>query len=184
MTRVPSHQNLPKTEDKMCQLNISLKHHSAVPEVTSFRSQGHSSFRRLNCLETTPSKSIAIPKSIFPVLGETEATTDLLDHRLHSWRSLRHQFFSRFKCATSIPTQSITENSRNHSYNQEHNLGRYEEKLNVQIMRLWKSVWLAPPITILEVFIHWELDIERGSKPSTEKRRQIIPYCIRNWKEF
>ena len=46
----------------------------------------------------------------------------------------------------------------------------FYRNLNLQIMRLWKSVWLTPPIMILRVFRHWELDIERDQyKSSTEK---------------
>ena len=98
-----------------------------LSETSSRRSRGHSSVQRLNCHEITPpSKSITIPMSILPVPGKTEAA-DLLNHRVHSWRSLRRQIIPRFKRATLIPMQIVTENSRNHSYNQEHNTCRYEE---------------------------------------------------------
>ena len=100
-----------------------------LPEASSYHFRGLSSFRRLNYSETTPpSESIAIPSLILSVPGKTNETTDLLDHHLYSRRSLRCQIIPSFKLAiTPIPTQTFTENSRNHSYNQEYNPGHYKE---------------------------------------------------------
>jgi len=87
----------PRSRHVFCLIRISRRQmtrcaNKTSSEASSRRSRDHSSFRRLNCPETTPpSENIAIPRSIFPVLGKTNATTNLLDHCLHLWRSLCHQ---------------------------------------------------------------------------------------------
>jgi len=118
-TRVPTEQ-LPK-------------HHLIVPEVIPLLSRGHSSFRRLNCPETAPrSESFAISRLILSVPGKMNAATDFLDHRLHSRRLLHCHIISLLKCATTlIPTQTVTENRRNHSCNYEHNSDCYEKKISI-----------------------------------------------------
>ena len=80
-------------------------------------SRDHSSFIEHHHPEVDPSRP-----------GKIDAATDLVDHCLYWWRSWHRQIIPFFKRAiTSIPMQTVAENSRNLSFNQEHNSGCHEE---------------------------------------------------------
>jgi len=126
-TRVPTEQ-LPK-------------HHLVLPEVTPLLSRGHSSFRRLNCPETTPrSESFAILRSILFLPGKMNTTTDFLDHRLHSRRLLHCHIISHFKCATTlIPTQTVTEGIIPAIMNKIQTVMKKSQYANFAIMKIYMT---------------------------------------------
>ena len=67
--------------------------------------------------------------------------------------------------ATTLALEwTITDGSRNHSNNQEHNPSSYEKNLNMQILQLWIFVISAPLITACKVFIHLDLHQIKRSK--------------------
>ena len=121
MTRIPSLQKLLKIDDKITSGTSPWRIILPFPRSPLIQ--------RLNCPEITPlSESFTIPRSTLLISDKTDAATKLFDHRLHSRRLLRRQVIPHFKHTTTpIPTQAITENSRNHSCNQEHNPGHYKE---------------------------------------------------------
>ena len=104
----------------MYQRNISRKHHPAIPEVTP-------PFKNSTVPRSVLSRASPFWGQFFQSQARPKAAINLLDHRRHSWRSLCRQIIPRFKLATPFPTQIVTTNCSNHSYNQEHNPDHYEE---------------------------------------------------------
>ena len=149
-------RTFPKTDDKMCQQDIS-------PNIISPFPRTRLSWDHSSCPEITSPKGSTISRSIPPVSSKTDAATDSLDHHIHLWRALcrTHSYFKR--ATTSISTQTITKISRNHSSNQEQNLSRYKEISTCKSCG-YRNPQLAPAITILRVFLNWEADLRKGIK--------------------
>jgi len=115
-----------------------------LPEASSRRSRGHS-VQKLNCLEITPpSESITIPMSILSVPSMIEATTDLLDYRLHLWISLRRQIISLVsKVQQLLFPRRLLQKITGITLAIKNTIQTVIKNLNVQIIQVWKFVWLA-----------------------------------------
>ena len=103
-TYLTTHQKLPKTDNRICQVDFLLESISRVFLMSLIlsrnqRPRGYSSFWEIHCPEDTPpSESVANPKSILSVPSKMVVTTDLSDICSHSWSLLRCQVISHFKC--------------------------------------------------------------------------------------
>jgi len=164
----------------MRQQSIPPKHHPAVPEVTS-------PFE-----DSTVPRPVLLPKAppsrgrFFPSQERRMQQPTLIIAYIHG--DCYHGKLSHVlnNATTLFLVQTATENSRNHSYDQEHNPGRYEESqranhaiLKIRITRTAKNN--SQGIYTLRI----ERRKGRTLKTNTTnlnlllKRIQIIPYCAR-----
>jgi len=129
VTRVPPYQYFPKTDHKMCQHNISLNYHLAIPEITpedsiipralpSRTRWSRDRFSRwLNYLKVNSSRPEQNKCNNWPPLSSPTFVGSIMPPA--------HPCFKR--ATTHIPMWTVTQISRNHFSNQEHNPSRYEK---------------------------------------------------------